>query len=155
ATDQDQRLRWLCQKSHHRSSKLVMRVRFPSPAPTRKRRSTGLTRSPSPPRRWTHAPPHLLHAQKPPATPATHPPPEDRRHHHQPPPARLDATRTRPNAQRAPPWPPSSANGPCSASSPTPARALTGSTRPHATILDNRTRPLTTRHWQAIGYADH
>jgi len=33
--------------------------------------------------------------------------------------------------------------------------ALTGSTRPHATILDNRTRPLTTRHWQAIGYADH
>src|SRR5215475_14399255 len=80
-----------------------MRVRFPSPAPTRKRRSTGLTRSPSPPRRWTHAPPHLLHAQKPPATPATHPPPEDHRHHHQPPPARLDATRTRPNAQRAPP----------------------------------------------------
>src|SRR5262249_52182688 len=47
-----------------------MRVRFPSPAPTRKRRSTGLTRSPSPPRRWPHAP--AASTTRP--TPRGHPP---------------------------------------------------------------------------------
>src|SRR5215471_5655952 len=50
-----------------------MRVRFPSPAPTRKRRSTGLTRSPSSPRRWTHAPAASTTRPKTPGHPG-HPP---------------------------------------------------------------------------------
>jgi hypothetical protein len=73
-----------------------------------------------------------------------------------PTPARLDATRTRPNAQRPPPPPRNPA------ARMVPARLL----HPHrpghlpaqhanaATITDNRARPLTPRHWHAIGFAE-
>src|SRR5262249_59319875 len=83
-----------------------------------------------------------------PAAAAAHPPPADHRDHHQPAPARLDATRTRDHARRPPPPP----------RHPTPRMVPARLLHPHrpghlpaqhadaATILDKRTRPLTTRH---------
>ena len=73
-----------------------------------------------------------LHPGQAQATAATHPPPADHRDHHQPAPTRLDATNS-PSYSTSTPgtWPPSYANGPCSASSPAPASAPIGSTRRH------------------------
>ena len=133
-----------------------MRVRFPSPAPTRKRRSTGLTRSPSSPRRWTHAPAASTTRPKTPGHPG-HPPAARR----SPPssPATHRATGRHENSPKCSTstpaiWPPSSANGPCSAFSPAPAWAPTGSTRRHRHHPRQPDRTLTTRHWHAIGFAE-
>ena len=79
-----------------------------------------------------------------PATAATHPPPADHRDHHRPAPARLDATRTRPNAQRPPPPPrhPAARMVPARLLHPHRARHLPAQHTDTAAILDNPSQTL-------------
>ena len=77
----------------------------------------------------------------------------DHRHHHQPAPARLERPRTRRPARRQTPAHahPAPRMGPARLLPPHRLRHLPAQHATSRHILDNRTRPLTTRHWLATG----